>query len=116
MKPNERTLNILSELVKNSLEADSSDVNVKIKKRPEYIEITVQDNGKGMDVETMKKVETTLNQSHKRVYDDYYGGLAGINQSASGLNIVGFQVDDVEIESNTEGTTIRVRRERKKNN
>lgn len=115
MKSNERTLNILSELVKNSLEAESSDVNVTIKNLPEYTEIVVQDNGTGMDKDTVKSVHNILNQSRKRVYDEYYSGLAGINRSESGLKNVGYQIDEAEIESTPEGTKIRVQRENKTN-
>lgn len=115
MKSNERTLNILSELVKNSLDAESSEVNVNIKKADDFIEITVQDNGKGMNDETAKEVHAILNQPRKRVYDEYYSGLLGSNHSESGLKNIGYQVDESDVESSPEGTTIRVKRENKTN-
>ena len=110
MKSKQRIINIMSELVKNSLEADAEDINVNIKRNPEFIEITVQDNGRGMDEKTVQGVREKLNQAHRTIYDEYYSGLAGFNQSDSGLNVVGFQVDEAEIETSPEGTTIRVKR------
>ena len=47
----------MGELVKNSLEADAEDINVNIKRTPECIEITVQDDGRGMDEQMLKKVQ-----------------------------------------------------------
>lgn len=115
MKSKQRIINIMSELVKNSLEADSSDININVKRLPEYFEVTVQDNGGGMDEKTLTEVREKLEQPHRVVYDEYYSGLAGFNQSDSGLNIVGFQVDEAEVETSDEGTTIRVKRARHKN-
>lgn len=115
MKSKQRIINIMGELVKNSLEADAEDINVNIKRTPECIEITVQDDGRGMDEQTLKKVQEKLNQEHRTIYDEYYSGLAGLNQSESGLNLVGFQVDEAEVTSSPEGTTIRVKRDRQKN-
>lgn len=110
MKTQQRIVNIMSELVKNALEADSSDINVNIKRSEDLFEITIQDDGKGMNDETLKEVQKKLNQPHQFVYDEYYSGLAGFNQSDSGLNVVGFQIDEAEVETSPEGTTIRVRR------
>lgn len=110
MKSKERTLNILNELVKNSLDANSTDINVNIKNTPEFLEITVQDNGHGMDAKKLEEAKKTLNQEHMRIYDEYYSGLAGSLQAGSGLNLVGFQVDESDIESSPEGTTVRVKR------
>lgn len=115
MKSKQRIINIMSELVKNSLEADAGDINVNIKRNPEFIEITVQDDGWGMDDKTVQEVQEKLNQAHRAIYDEYYSGLAGFQQSDSGLNIVGFQVDEAEVISSPEGTTIRVKRDRHKN-
>lgn len=111
MRSQQRIVNIMSELVKNALEADSSDVNVNIKRESDFFEITVQDNGKGMSETTLNKAQEILNQPHRDIYDEYYSGLAGFNQSDSGLNVVGFQIDESEITSSPEGTTIRVKRD-----
>ena len=50
-------------------------------------------------------------KDNREIYDEYYSGLAGFNQSDSGLNVVGFQIDESEITSSPEGTTIRVKRD-----
>lgn len=115
MKAKERTLNILNELVKNALDAEATDINVNIKYTADTLEITVQDNGSGMDEKTLKKAEGRLNQEHMDVYDEYYSGLAGSQQAGSGLNLVGFQVDESTIETSSEGTTVRVSRDTAKN-
>ena len=115
MKSKQRIINIMGELVKNSLEADAEDINVNIKRNPEFIEITIQDDGRGMDEKTLQEVQAKLNQEHRTIYDEYYSGLAGSGQSDSGLNLVGFQVDEAEVTSSPEGTTIRVKRDRHKN-
>lgn len=94
MKTKERTLNILNELVKNALDADATDINVNIKNTAEFLEITVKDNGSGMDEEALEKAKKRLNQEHMSIYDEYYSGLAGSQQAGSGLNLVGFQVDE----------------------
>lgn len=111
MKTKERTLNILNELVKNALDADATDINVNIKNTAEFLEITVKDNGSGMDEEALEKAKKRLNQEHMSIYDEYYSGLAGSQQAGSGLNLVGFQVDESKIETSTKGTTIRVKRD-----
>lgn len=111
MKTKERTLNILNELVKNALDADATDINVNIKNTAEFLEITVKDNGSGMDEEALEKAKKRLNQEHMSVYDEYYSGLAGSQQAGSGLNLVGFQVDESKIETTSERTTIRVKRD-----
>ena len=110
MKAQQRIVNIMSELVKNALEADATDIDMKIKRSEDLFEITIQDDGKGMDKKTLKEVQEKLNQPHQEIYDEYYSGLAGFNQSDSGLNVVGFQVDEAEIETNSDGTKIRIRR------
>lgn len=48
--------------------------------------------------------------------EDYYGALAGSTNRGgsfgSGLNLVGFQIDEAQVESSKEGTTIIVKRKR----
>lgn len=111
MRDKSRILNIVNELLKNSLEADSSLVDLSIEYTPDYFEITIQDNGTGLDESTEKIVVDSLNQPHEGVYDEYYSGLAGSNRNDKGLNIVGYQIDEASVESSEEGTTIRVRRD-----
>lgn len=111
MKSSERRIvGIVSELISNSLNADSSEISVFIKRDLEKFVITVKDNGLGMDEKTLKEVTKILNQPHKEVYEEYYGGLANNFFTDSGLNIVGFQVDKADVESSAEGTTITVLR------
>lgn len=110
MKAQQRIVNIMSELVKNALEADASAIDVNIKRSGDLFEITIQDDGSGMDDKTLSEIKEKLNQPHQEIYDEYYSGLAGFNQSDSGLNVVGFQVDEAEIETSSEGTKIRVKR------
>lgn len=110
MKAQQRIINIMSELVKNALEADATAIDMNIKRSDALFEITIQDDGKGMDEKTLKEVQEKLNQPHQEIYDEYYSGLIGFNQSDSGLNVVGFQVDKAEIETSPEGTKIRIKR------
>lgn len=110
MKTQQRIVNIMSELVKNALEADATAIDVNIKRSEELFEITIQDDGQGMDEKTLEEVQEKLNQPHQEIYDEYYSGLAGFNQSDSGLNVVGFQIDEAEIETSSEGTKIRIKR------
>ena len=109
-----RILGIVCELISNSLNAKSSDISASIKIDADKFEITVKDNGKGLDEKTLKQVKRILNQPHREVYEEYYSGLAGTASTDSGLNIVGFQIDKAEIESSPEGTTIKVMRKMKK--
>ena len=109
MNDNERRIVcITSELICNSLEADASEVCVSIKSDPEKFQITIKDNGSGMDEKTLKEVRRILNQPFNEMYEEYYGGLTGSSYTDSGLNVIGFQVHKAEIESNSNGTTITV--------
>lgn len=105
-----RIVNIVSELISNSLDADAADISVSISRDTEKFQITVKDNGSGMDEKTLKKVRRILSQPLKEVYEEYYSGLAGNSYTDSGLNIVGFQIDKAQVESSPEGTTITVMR------
>lgn len=113
---NKKIQAIVNELLSNSLEAHATDVNIGITKNNDEIIIKIIDNGKGMDEETLKYVKRILKQPHRKDMDEYYGALAGTNTGSgsfgSGLNLVGFQIDQAEIESSKEGTriTIKVRR------
>lgn len=106
----QRIMDILSELVHNSLNAGSSDININIKTTSEKVELTIQDNGRGMDEETLAEARHVLGQARRRIYDEYYSGLGGTQHADSGLNLIGFQVDETDIQSGPEGTTIKVRR------
>lgn len=111
MNANERRLVcITSELICNSLDADASDISVSIKSDPDKFQITVKDNGSGMDEKTLKEVKRILNQPFNEMYDEYYGGLTGCSFTDSALNIIGFQVHKAEVESNSNGTTITIMR------
>lgn len=110
---NKKIQAIVNELLSNSLEAKATDVNINITKNNDEIIIKIVDNGKGMDEETLKYVRRILKQPHRKDMDEYYGSLAGGITSkgsfGSGLNLVGFQVDQAEVESSTEGTSIIVK-------
>lgn len=103
-----RIINILSELVSNAIEAESSNIDINIKRDEDKIIFLIEDNGKGMDEETLEKVRRVLKQPHRKIYDEYYSGLGGSPTSDSGLNIVGFQVDEAEIESGPDGTRLKL--------
>jgi light-regulated signal transduction histidine kinase (bacteriophytochrome) len=109
-----RILGIVCELISNSLNSKSSDISVSIKRDTEKFEVTVKDNGKGMDECSLNEIRRILNQPHREVYEEYYSGLAGSAYTDSGLNIVGFQIDKATVESDSEGTTITVMRKLKK--
>ena len=49
MKAEQRIVNIMSELIRNALEADATDIYLNIKRSVDLFEITIQDDGKGMD-------------------------------------------------------------------
>lgn len=103
-----RIVNILNELVSNAIEAESSNIEIHIKRDDEKIEFIIEDNGKGMDKETLEKVRLILKQPHRKIYDEYYSGLGGSATSDSGLNIVGFQIDEAEVMSGPEGTRLKL--------
>lgn len=107
---------VVIELLANSLEANASDVNINITINDKEFVIKITDNGKGMDEETVSEVKRTLNQPHRKDMEDYYGALAGnLNRggsSGSGFNLLGIQIDEAQVESSKEGTTIIVKRKR----
>ena len=102
---------IVKELMSNSLNAEASEIKVDVDRGAEKTTISVQDNGKGMDANTVQQVMELLNQPRRDELEDYYGGLAGNSQTASGLNIVGMIVDEAKVESSlNKGTTVKVSR------
>ncbi|NLL81118.1 MAG: sensor histidine kinase [Tissierellia bacterium] len=111
MDSNERRItSITSELINNSLEAKASKITVSIERDSDKFQITVKDNGQGMDEDTLKEVRRILNQPFNEMYDEYYKGLAGSPYTDSPLNIIGFQVHKAEVQSDSNGTSITVMR------
>ncbi len=105
-----RLQGIVDELVGNALNADATEVNASVVCKEDYCEIRVQDNGRGMDEEKAAEVLKMLKQPRRHELEEYYGDLAGISGSKSGLSIVGMLVDSAEVTSKPgEGTTIIVR-------
>lgn len=107
---------IVDELLANSLEADSTDISIDIKLDKDEIIIKISDNGQGMDQETLEDVRRILKQPYRKDMEEYYGSLAGGGHSGggnfSGLNLVGFQIDDASVESSEEGTIFIIKRKR----
>ncbi|MTI94557.1 MAG: ATP-binding protein [Firmicutes bacterium] len=102
---------ILDELVSNSFNAGAGKIDVQVRARADNIEIKVDDDGVGMDRETVRQVEGLLQQPRREELEEYYGDLAGVSGYGSGLTIVGMLVDEAEVKSVPgKGTTIRVRR------
>lgn len=101
---------IVDELLLNSLEAQSTDIDINVKRDGDEMVIRISDNGNGMDQETLSKVRRILKQPYRKDLDEYYGHLAGMEISQGGLNLVGMQVDFAEVESSHQGTTIIVKR------
>lgn len=100
---------IVKELMSNSLNAEATEIKVQVDRGKEKTVIKVTDNGKGMDEKTLKGVLDLLNQPRRDELEDYYGGLAGNSQTASGLNIVGMLVDEAKVFSEEgKGTTVEV--------
>lgn len=117
---NSKIQSIVNELLANSLEAESTDVNISISRDKEEVTIKVEDNGKGMDEETLTHVEKILNQPYRKDMEEYYGSLAGIGHTRErkfgGLNLVGLQVDYSEVKSSEEGTSILLKRKHEHKN
>ncbi len=113
---NKKIQAIVYELLSNSLEAQASDISLRITMDDEETVIKITDNGNGMDEETLNYVRRILQQPHRKDMEEYYGNLAGGTGGGSfgsGLNLVGFQIDEAEIESSKEGTQIIVKNKRK---
>lgn len=110
---NNKIKSIIDALLSNSLEAESTEVNINITKNEEDITIKIEDNGKGMDEETLNYVKRVLKQPYRKDMEEYYGQLAGKDIGGGGLNLVGLQINQAEIESSKgEGTKIIVKRNR----
>lgn len=111
---NNKIQSIVDELLANSLEADSTEINIDITRNKEETIIKINDNGKGMDEKILKEVKRILNQPYRKDMEEYYGSLAGSGHSREGnfggLNLVGFQIDYADVESSEEGTTFIVKR------
>lgn len=109
-----KILDIVCELISNSLNAKSSEINASIKIEADRFTISVKDNGIGMNEEKLKQIRRVLNQPQRDVYEEYYSGLARNLSTDSGLNIIGFLVDQAQVESSPEGTTITIIRKQKR--
>lgn len=102
---------IVKELMSNSLNAEASEIKVAVQRESDKTVVAVSDNGTGMDSKTVHQVMELLNQPRRDELEDYYGGLAGNSQTASGLSIVGMLVDEAKVESKLKkGTTVKVSR------
>lgn len=113
---NKKIQAVVNELLSNSLEAQASDISININIDDEETVIKIRDNGKGMDEETLNYVKRILKQPHRKDMEEYYGNLAGGTGGGSfgsGLNLVGFQIDEAEVESSKEGTMIIVKKKKK---
>ncbi len=105
---------IVKELMSNALNADATEVKVNVKREEDKTEITVTDNGRGMEESILSQVNDLLNQPRRDELEDYYGGLAGNSQTASGLMIVGMLVDVAQVESEpNKGTSVTVIRHKR---
>ena len=105
-----RLQGIVDELIGNALSAGATEISASVTCKESYCEIRVKDNGRGMDPKTMEAAKKLLEQSRRHELEEYYGDLAGVSGSASGLSIVGMLVDSAEIETKPgKGTTITVR-------
>lgn len=111
---NNKIQSIVDELLANSLEAESTDININITRDEEEVTIKIQDNGRGMDEKTLSYVKKILNQPYRKDMEEYYGSLAGTGHTREGnfggLNLVGFQIDYSHVTSSEEGTTFIVKR------
>ncbi len=107
---NKKILGIVNELLSNSLHAGGKEINITISKDLDSTRIMVEDNGRGMDEETLKDVKRTLNQPKRKDMQSYYDGLVGHSSYGSGLNLVGLLSSESQVESSEEGTKITIKR------
>lgn len=99
--------NIVNELLNNSLNADSTNIDINLSLTDEDVTIKISDNGKGMNKDQLAYANKVLNQSFKKELEEQFGELAGTDTSAGGLNIIGLQVHEATVESvEGEGTKI----------
>ena len=106
-----RIRGIVDELVANSLDAGAKNIKTEIRHLGDCFEITVEDDGRGMGPEVVRQVQRLLSQPRRDELEEYYGDLAGVSEFASGLNTVGFMVDEAEVTSHPgKGTKVTVKR------
>lgn len=108
---NKKILGIVQELISNSLQADSKEINIKISRNEETI-IEVVDDGRGMDEKTLDYVTKVLNQPKRKDMESFYEGLVGHSSQGSGLNLVGLLSSEAQVESSSQGTRIIIRRKK----
>ena len=100
---------MVDELLSNAIDAHADDINISVRKSNDDIIITVEDDGIGMDEEDLRRTRKLLNQPFRKDLEEYFGQLTGLDNSTSGLNLIGMQSERAEIESTKgKGTKITI--------
>jgi signal transduction histidine kinase len=105
---------IVDELMSNAIKAKATQIDIRISQSDEEIQISVSDNGVGMDDKQLYTVKERLNRGRRDEMEEYYGFLAGESMVGTGLGLVGIQTDRAEVTSApNQGTKITVYRTHK---
>ncbi len=100
---------MVDELLSNAIDAHAEDININIHKTADEIIIMIEDDGIGMDEENLNRTKKLLNQPFRKDLGEYFGQLTGLDNSTSGLNLIGMQSERAEIESiEGQGTKITI--------
>lgn len=98
---------ITNELIHNALRAHANKINVSIEDLDDALRITVEDNGIGMEPALVQQLTLSLNSGRR----DELEMLTGVDNTRTGLRMVGIMVDQAEVESKPgEGTKVVVYR------
>lgn len=102
---------IVDELMSNAIKAKATQIDISIAQSDEAIQITVTDNGIGMDEAQVLATKRRLNKGRRDELEEYYGSLAGESLLGKGLALVSMLTDRAEVSSTPrQGTEITVYR------
>lgn len=100
---------IIDELLSYAIAEKASEIAINIKTEGSTIAITLSDNGRSaLSERQLEKLKRILNQPRRDDLEEYYGQLLGHGTHDSGLALIAAMTDRVEIETNDQGTIIRL--------
>jgi len=103
---------MITDLVQNAIEADATEITLKVEETPDQLNVRIEDNGKGMDAATLEKAKDPFyTDAQKHVHrkvglglpflfqtSEATGGRAGIDSKPGIGTTVVFELDKKNVD------------------